>query len=316
MDILKDRIAGALYGVAVGDALGGPLEFMTAEEIAERHGRVSTMLGGGWLHLRPGETTDDTAMTLAVAEGIMESPDGPVPAIGERFIQWAKSGPKDIGGTCSRSIRWAHTLAYHGETRPTAPQWYTAARYTSEENNGRSGGNGALMRTIYPALFYPDKNDAELIASEQGRMTHWDDQSDEACRLYADMVHYLISEAGGGHDGSEQLAKMEEMQKPTRYNLDDILLFGRDGKLAPTGYVVDSLMCALYTFWEYSSFEEAVVYAANLGGDADTIAAICGGLAGAFYGFEAIPKEWVAALSNADRARLDAAVEAAVKNWR
>lgn len=319
MDTLKDRIAGALYGVAVGDALGGPLEFMTAEEIAERHGRVSTMLGGGWMHLRPGETTDDTAMTLAVAEGIMEYPEYPIPAIGERFINWANSGPKDIGGTCSRSIRWAHTLAYHGETRPTAPQWYTAARYTSEENNGRSGGNGALMRTIYPALFYPDKNDAELIASEQGRMTHWDDQSDEACRLYADVVHYLISEAEKGRNDSDGHLGRNIMGilEPTRYNLEGVDALGHVAKLSPTGYVVDSLNCALYAFWSYAgSFEEAVVYAANLGGDADTIAAICGGLAGAFYGFEAIPKEWVAALSNADRARLDAAVDTAVKNWR
>ena len=319
MDILKDRIAGALYGVAVGDAMGGPLEFMTAEEIAEQHGRVSSMIGGGWLNLRPGETTDDTAMTLAVAEGIMEAPTDPIPAIGERFIQWAKSGPKDIGGTCSRSIKWAHTLAYHGEARPTAPQWYTAARYTSEENNGRSGGNGALMRAIYPALYYQDREDAILVTSEQGRMTHWDDQSDEACRLYADMVHYIVSEAEKGRNDSDgHLGRhITEILEPTRYNLEDVDALGHVAKLSPTGYVVDSLNCALYAFWSYAgSFEEAVVYAANLGGDADTIAAICGGLAGAFYGFEAIPKEWVAALSNADRARLDAAVDAAVKNRR
>ena len=78
MDLLNDRIAGALYGVAVGDALGGPLEFMSAEEIHRQHGWVTTMLGGGWLDLQPGETTDDTAMTLAVAEGIIEHPEAPI----------------------------------------------------------------------------------------------------------------------------------------------------------------------------------------------------------------------------------------------
>ena len=114
-EMLKDKIAGALYGVAVGDALGGPLEFMTAEQIAQRHGLVTEMIGGGWLSLRPGETTDDTAMTMAVAEGIMEAPESPIPSIGARFIRWANSGPKDIGGTmaaaaamvpsCGRSTR-------------------------------------------------------------------------------------------------------------------------------------------------------------------------------------------------------------------
>lgn len=319
MDILKDRIAGALYGVAVGDALGGPLEFMTAEEIAEQHGRVSTMLGGGWLHLRPGETTDDTAMTLAVAEGIMESPDDPIPAIGERFIQWAKSGPKDIGGTCSRSINAAARKAgQNGKNAPTAEEWCWAAINTAKANRGHSGGNGALMRAIYPALFYTDKFRAVQIVCEQGKMTHWDADSDEACRLYADVVHYLISEAEKGRNDSDGLGRrIMEILKPTRYNLEDVDALGHVAKLSPTGYVVDSLNCALYAFWSYAgSFEEAVVYAANLGGDADTIAAICGGLAGAFYGFEAIPKEWVAALSNTDRARLDAAVDAAVKNWR
>lgn len=316
IDMLRDRIAGALYGVAVGDALGGPLEFMAAEEIAEQHGRVSSMIGGGWLNLHPGETTDDTAMTLAVAEGIMAEPTAPIPAIGERFIQWAKSGPKDIGGTCRCAI-WKAATGNH--KRPSAFQWENAGKETAIINKGRSGGNGALMRTIYPALYYQDREDAILVTSEQGRMTHWDDQSDEACRLYADMVHYIVSEAEKGRNDSDgHLGRLiMEILEPTRYNLEDVDALGHVAKLSPTGYVVDSLNCALYAFWSYAgSFEEAVVYAANLGGDADTIAAICGGLAGAFYGFEAIPKEWVAALSNADRARLDAAVDAAVENRR
>ena len=104
---------------------------------------------------------------------------------------------------------------------------------------------------------------------------------------------------------------------PTRYNLDTIGKKGRAGRLTPTGYVVDSLECALYAWWDGGdTFEETVAYAANMGGDADTIAAICGGLAGAYYGFEAIPERWVDALSEADRKRLDAAVDAAVKNQR
>lgn len=120
------------------DALGGPLEFMSAEEIARRYGRVKTMLGGGWLGLRPGETTDDTAMTLAVAEGIMERPEAPFQAIGARFIKWAKSGPKDIGGTCGSSICRAMTA---GGECPPFQVWSEASQQTAKLNGNRSGGN-------------------------------------------------------------------------------------------------------------------------------------------------------------------------------
>lgn len=313
-DMLKDKIAGALYGVAIGDALGAPLEFMSAEQIAQQHGHVTEMIGGGWLGVKPGETTDDTAMTLAVAEGIMESPDNPIPAIGERFIRWAESGPKDIGGTCRCAIWKAAT---GGHKRPSALQWENAGRETAIINKGRSAGNGALMRAVYPALYYSSALTAAHVTISQGRMTHDDAESTEACQLYSDMVHYLITEAESGETRREKLARIEAMQRDTRFNSDDITLLGRDKKLKPTGYVVDSLMCALYAFWDFGrDFMTTVAFAANMGGDADTIAAICGGLAGAYYGFEAIPERWVAALSEADRKRLDAAVDAAVKNRR
>lgn len=314
-DMLKNKIAGALYGVAIGDALGAPLEFMDAKQIAHKYGRVTEMIGGGWLDVRPGETTDDTAMTLAVAEGIMENPDDPIPAIGERFIRWAESGPKDIGGTCKCSI-WK--AAAGGHKRPSAFQWENAGKETAIINKGRSAGNGALMRAIYPALYYPSALTAAHVTIGQGRMTHDDAESTEACQLYADVVHYLITEAKNGKgDTDRQLEKIGEFLEPTRYNMATIAEKNLCRELKPTGYVVDSMECAIFSFLRLPArFEEAIIYAANMGGDADTIAAICGGLAGAYYGFEAIPDRWVATLSKTDRKRLDAAVDAAVKNQR
>lgn len=314
-DMLKDKIAGALYGVAIGDALGAPLEFMDAKKIARKHGHVTEMIGGGWLDVRPGETTDDTAMTLDVAEGIMESPSDPIPAIGERFIKWAKSGPKDIGGTCKCAI-WKAAAGGHG--RPTSFQWENAGKETAIINRGRSAGNGALMRAVYPALYYPSAMTAEHVTVWQGRMTHDDPESTEACQLYSNVVHYLITEAENGRDDSDaQMEKIGEILEHTRYNMASIAEKNLRRELNPTGYVVDSLECAIFAFLRLPArFEEAVTYAANMGGDADTIAAICGGMAGAYYGFEKIPERWVATLSKADRERLDAAVEAAVENRR
>lgn len=105
IDKIQDRIRGALYGVAIGDAMGGPLEFLDANEIKMRYGQVREMIGGGWLNLKPGEVTDDTQMTLCVAEGILENPSDPVQTIGRRFIEWYDSKPKDIGNTCALAIR-------------------------------------------------------------------------------------------------------------------------------------------------------------------------------------------------------------------
>ena len=320
-EMLKDKIAGALYGVAVGDALGGPLEFMTAEQIAQRHGLVTEMIGGGWLSLRPGETTDDTAMTMAVAEGIMEAPESPIPSIGARFIRWANSGPKDIGGTCRASIGHAAFLAgkNQSEEYPALADdiWFAAAKDTAEQNHGRSGGNGALMRAVYPALYYPEEERAIRETVDQGRMTHWDADSDEACKIYAAVVHCIMADAAaGGSDIGALFLGLYNSLGGTRYDVDGIQKKADAETLNPTGYVVDSLECAIYALWDSGGFDDAIIKAANMGGDADTIAAICGGLAGALYGFATIPQEWIDALSEADRARLDAAVEAAVKQWQ
>lgn len=291
----KDKITGALYGVAVGDALGAPLEFMFAEQIRKLHGYVTEMLGGGWLGVEPGEVTDDTQMTLAVAEGILTAPEDPVPEVGARFIQWVNSKPKDIGGTCSSAIHMA--MDAH-RTRPTVQMWMKAAKDTAELNNGRSGGNGALMRTIYPGLYYRALDDAEWWAKTIGCMTHWDDKSVDACILYTRMVHFSVSNGSCSKEALFELLRWSEYENGVV-------------EMRPTGYVVDSFHCALRCFFQSDSFRDAVAMAANLGGDADTIAAITGGLAGAYYGFSAIPQEWVAALDEQVKVRLTGAAAAA-----
>ncbi len=307
MKDLRNIIAGALYGVAVGDALGAPLEFMSAEEIANQHGVVTEMIGGGWLNVEPGEITDDTQMTLAVAEGIAEEPEKPIEAIGERFIAWARSGPKDIGGTCSRSIYGA---AAGGAKRPAEDAWFKASRDTAKASGNRSGGNGALMRTVYPGLFYKGRLEAVETATAIAQMTHWDGESTEACDFYTHMVH-LITEAVNNEDLSRSLA---EVLAGTEYDLMELLSENACGIIKPTGYVVDSFKCALISLYTTRSFENAIIKAANLGGDADTIAAITGGLAGAIYGYDEIPARWIQTLSESDKSRLDTLVEAAVNN--
>jgi ADP-ribosyl-[dinitrogen reductase] hydrolase len=307
---LKNTIKGALYGIAVGDALGAPLEFMNAEQIANRYGEVTDMIGGGWLNVEPGEITDDTQMTLAVAEGIAEEPENPIEAIGERFIAWARSGPKDIGGTCSRSIYGA---AAGGAKRPTEDEWFNASKATAKANGRRSGGNGALMRTVYPGLYYSQRLEAVEVATAIAQMTHWDEESNRACEIYTDML-YLITEAVNKQgDTADKDKIIDETLQGTPYELDRLAKTTEE--LNPTGYVVDSMKCAVTAaFWNAESFEEAIVAAANMGGDADTIAAITGGLAGAYYGYDAIPERWIKELAPEVKERLDRLTEVALKN--
>lgn len=271
----KDRIRGALYGVAVGDALGAPLEFMTTEEILAKYGApVRDMVGGGWLSVVPGEVTDDTQMTLAVAEGIIENPENPIPAVGRRFIDWHDSAPKDIGNTCRDAIQSAKRLLRTGTDASEA--WSCAGQEVAERSAGRNAGNGALMRTIYPALYYSEDAAIEW-AIRIGAMTHRNENSDKYCKMYTQLVSNALK------NGEKTLDLIRSMAETLP-------------EFPPTGWVVGSFCCSIHALANTTSFEDAVVHAVNLGGDADTIGAITGGLAGAIYGYSNIPARWVAHL--------------------
>lgn len=285
--MLMDKIRGALVGVAVGDALGGPLEFMSAEGIEKAHGRVTEMIGGGWLNLTPGEVTDDTQMTLDVARGIVENPADPVPAIGRNFIEWAKSGPKDIGATCALAIQYAIT-----REATSAEKWHYCAAMTHRNLGGKSAGNGALMRTIYPALYYANPLKRAKAVDAIARMTHFSQASADVCQDYCDAVHAAIF---GGNPIQTISHRYYEPGK------------------APTGYVVDTWSNAIECIINTETFEDAIVEAVNRGGDADTVAAITGGLAGAYYGFENIPERWVIRLDLKLQQELDKLAEIACK---
>lgn len=291
MRLSMDVACGALYGVAVADALGATLEFMSAAEIARRYGTLRDIVGGGWLALRPGQVTDDTEMTLAVAEGIAEQPDAPVEAVGRRFIEWLDTQPRDVGRTCAVALNYARRR-----------DWADAARFAHDDLGGRSAGNGSLMRSAYPGLWYADRAQALRVAVELSRMTHYDPLASEACELYTAAIWDM---ARGGVPARQAL---KAAFGGTRYQA---ALAGQ-ARLDPTGFVVDTLNCALDAVACTSSLEDAIVRAVNLGGDADTVGAVAGGLAGAMYGYDSIPTRWREALDVRIRARLDAAAERAV----
>ena len=264
---LLGRSRALLLGGAVGDALGAPLEFMTAGEIVAKHGRVTEMLGGGWLRLKPGQVTDDTEMSRCVARGVVRAGGWSRDAVAREFAAWLRSKPIDVGDTCRRGIR---AFMLHGQLVTPPNEW--------------DAGNGALMRMAPVALC--TLGDEALLARctmEQAHLTHNNPVSDAACLTYGRMVQLALLGAEKGRLRRE--ADRLVTAFPTFH-------FDPYPGLA-SGYVVDTLQTVLHYFFRSRSFEECVVATANQGGDADTTAAIAGGLAGAYYGREEIPGRWL-----------------------
>lgn len=252
-----NRIKGALYGFAIGDAMGATTEFMTYNSIKKQYGTVDHIIGGGWLGLKAGQVTDDTEMSIAVMDAIIRTGSGEdfSEAVKDEFIKWYYTMPKDIGNQCSQGIRGL----IRGDNE---------AQY-----NPDGLGNGSLMRALPCALI--NKEDWNVI---QGRMTHNNEVCDDAIKIY----HYIIHKYIQG--GQEEIVN------------DIVTTLGISKKRRPTGYVVDTLNNALYVGTGAASFKKGIVELVNDGGDADTIAAIGGGILGARFGYDNIPTKWISKL--------------------
>jgi ADP-ribosyl-[dinitrogen reductase] hydrolase len=278
----EDRYLGCLLGLGVGDALGAPLEFMSASQIRIKHGTVRTMLGGGWQHARPGETTDDTAMALALAESLVEKNGFDVDDVTQRYVAWMRSGPKDVGNTIRATLSRIASGA--------DPEEACAAVHS--EVGGKTAGNGTVMRCPSLALAYPLDAEALITHSKaEARITHFD----PLAGLGSASLNLMIAAALG--PGKDKAAIPQAARKALESVNGEHAVPDPSGKraydLRPTGFVLDTLECALWAFLNGKSFEDAMVLAVNLGGDTDTIGAVCGALCGTWYGVGKIPKDWL-----------------------
>lgn len=270
---IRDRALAAYLGLAIGDALGAPLEFMTAREIRERHGTLRHMAGGGWLRLRPGQVTDDTEMSLRLGRALIRSGGWDTLTAANEFADWLRTRPIDIGNTCRRGIR-----RFINEGSLAAPP------------NEGDGGNGAAMR-IYPLALatLQDDRQFERAAIEQAHITHNHPLSDAATLSLGRMVRRLIlgDDLSACREEAERLVCSHNVFRFEPYR-------GR-----ATGYIVDTVQTVLHGFFSTSSFEDCLVSVVNCGGDADTTGALAGMLAGARYGPTSIPKGWLRTLDRA-----------------
>lgn len=285
-DALTDRAIGALLGLAAGDAVGTTLEFTKRDAVPP----VTDMVGGGPFELKPGQWTDDTAMALALANSLIER-DGfdPRDCI-SRFVNWYRWGVYSCTGTCfDIGIATSSALRrFEADGEPFAG--------STDPNNA---GNGSLMRLSPVAIWGVSRSDAELVqvARDQSRLTHGAEECVAACEGYA----LLTARAIRGASREEILAPLT-LDAPPR--IAGVLAGSwrekTRSKISSSGYVVDSLEAALWCVAKGESFEETILLAANLGDDADTVAAITGQLAGALYGANGIPAHWRQRLAWAD----------------
>lgn len=284
---ILDRARATLFGVAVGDALGATTEFMTPAEIRDRYGVHREIVGGGWLKLAPGQVTDDTEMTLCVARGIVGSGRWSLGPIADHFARWLARGPADVGATCRRGIE-----EYREKGRLEAPP------------DERGAGNGAAMR-VAPVALYTLGNEELLsrLAVEQAHITHHHPLSDAACVSVGKMIQRGLIGA--------PLPVLRATAEELAARHPEFRLEGYDGE--SSAYVVDTLRTVFDAFFSTDTFEDCVVKTVNRGGDADTTGSIAGAIAGALYGFDAIPRRWLQALDPNLREELSSLAKALLR---
>lgn len=278
----RDRALGAMLGLAVGDALGTPLEFTRRDTKPP----VTGMRGGGPFGLKPGEWTDDTSMALCLAESLIAHAGALDPDdLMRRFGRWYREGENSVTGRCfdigniTRSA--LEQFERTGETADASPP------------DPQGAGNGTLMRLAPVVLAAaPDAARAAELADAQSRTTHAAPVAHEACQLFAAM----LVEAIGGATKSEVLRAREAPGDLAPVGAGSWKRKGRRA-IVSSGYVVATLEAALWCVWKTETFADAVLLAANLGDDADTVAAVTGQLAGALYGRSGILPAWLEQLA-------------------
>ena len=294
---MLDKITGGVIGLAVADALGVPVEFMSREEIALDP--VTDMRGWGTYMQPPGTWSDDTGMVLATMDSLIGGYDPE--NIMQKFVHW------------SHGEYWPYGKVFDmGNTTNTAIGRYVTgvpalACGLSGEN---SLGNGSLMRILPLAVYLFAKYGTALCRYPEGmkiihqvsKLTHAHPRAFVACGIYMSILMQLmaglspvesaqkgIMEAAGYYLNSEYA---EQLNHYTR--LADLNAFINlpEKEIRSTGYVVDTLEAAIYCFLTTDDYRDCVLKAVNLGGDTDTVAAVAGGLAGMAYGIDDIPAAW------------------------
>ncbi|MBT8342700.1 MAG: ADP-ribosylglycohydrolase family protein [Desulfatitalea sp.] len=283
---------GALIGLAIGDALGTTNEFKAPGSFEP----ISDLVGGGPFKLNRGEWTDDTSMAYALGQSLIYKDGFNAKDQMDKYLAWYRHGAFSCTGRC---------FDIGNTVREALERYEMTKNAFSGSKDPMAAGNGSLMRIAPVILFYfNDIREMVLYAGESSKTTHGAAEAVSACQYFASLIHSAISGVGKDDIVSGHLGAFDNVWRD--FPLSDSVLSIKNGsylkktieELSPTAYVIDTLEAALWCFSKTDNFKDGALLAANLGGDADTIAAVYGQLAGAYYREPDIPAEWIQALSH------------------
>ena len=287
-----NKVLGGLFGLCVGDALGVPFESCSRGEL-NRH-PVTAMVGYG-VHNQPAGTwSDDSSLTFCLADSLCQGFD--LHDIAAKFCKWLYEG------------YWTPYGKTFGVGNTTRQAIFRLTKGVDPEEAGGKGeysnGNGSLMR-ILPLAYYLENTEPPKkieIIHQVSSITHAHPRSQIACGIYIQLAINLLKGDKPELAYQTMKATISDFYRKEPYCVE-VNNFARilhadisklaDDEIKSSGYVIDTLEASLWCLLNNNSYAETVLNAVNLGGDTDTTGAVTGGLAGIYYGYENIPKDWV-----------------------
>ncbi len=288
----KNKAIGSIVGFAIGDALGAPVEFKERGTFEP----IKFYKSGGKFNLPAGAYTDDTAMTLCLAQSLLDKNGCDADDQLQKYIAWLNDGYMSATGVsvgCGKQI------------------YRALLTYLSKKNtvctigNNRSAGNGSLMRVSPIAIYYmEDLNKAMQCAQKSSYTTHKLKICVDACIAFTWLLYGFYKGFSKDDILSKEYADyyLFEYDKNYSYDLEIIsILQGSyknksEDEINSSGYVVHTLEASLWAFYNSNNFKEGLLKAINLGKDSDTIGAIYGSIAGAYYGIDNIDNDLIEGL--------------------
>lgn len=281
---VKNKLLGSFLGLAIGDSVGTTVEFCDRDTFEP----VTDMIGQGPFNLPAGYYTDDTSMALCLAESLIIYPDLDSSDLLSRFSKWYRDGVNsptghcfDIGMTTVKAIiNWENTKSIINNT------------------DASTAGNGSIMRLAPAVIKYHDDSDKAIsTAIMQGRTTHGSNEAVDSCDLLA---RILLAAFHAENKGKVIDIDVQEHWATNVKNILKTLDVSRD-EVKSSGYVIHTLHAALWSFMNTNNFCDAILLATNLGDDSDTVAAVTGQIAGAYYGVDGIMIKWLDTLYESGR---------------
>jgi ADP-ribosyl-[dinitrogen reductase] hydrolase len=303
---MQSRTKGAMFGLAIGDAMGAPVEFRPRGEFEP----VTDFRPGGPFHLQAGQWTDDTAMSLCIASSLTHCQSFDATHQMEQYCRWIDEGYLSCTGKA---------VGIGQATLKAMMRYYRTKDPIQGDPDPRKSGNGCIMRLAPVPIYY--RNNATLAiyhSIQSASTTHGSDICLQTTGFFGSMIW-------GALNGVSKDDLLSECYSPvTSYYLqhpmcNELLSIANgeykskyESEIESTGFVIDALEAALWSFYHTDSYADGLLKAVNLGGDADTVGAIYGQLAGAYYGIQAIPVKWVQGVALSEK--IDAICDALVKS--